>query len=55
VFETVALSDIIYVYLALCLDSFFTNERQVEVEHEHSEKGHSVGTAPTARLAGSSE
>jgi hypothetical protein len=37
-FETVALSDIIAVDLALCLDSIFTNEMQIEVGHEHSER-----------------
>jgi hypothetical protein len=49
-FEIVTLSDIIDVDLSLCLDSVFTNEMQIEVGCELSERCHSVGTAPLEDL-----
>jgi hypothetical protein len=49
-FEIVTLSDIIVDDLSLCLDSVFTNEMQIEVGRELSERCHSVGTAPLEDL-----
>jgi hypothetical protein len=37
-FETVAPADIIDVDLGLCVDSIFTNEMQIKIGYEHSER-----------------